>query len=121
MASSGTSSRWACRCSDNNRCTTSGGIFGAVLLLFASTACPARTQELQGCEDHGQILKRLRTKYQEELSAVATNQYGWLIQLYTSPDGKSWTLVARRPNGPDCVFGVGRDWQLVAPIAGTPM
>jgi hypothetical protein len=77
-------------------------------------------QQLQGCEDHAQIDQRLKIKFREELSAVATNQYGWLVELYTSADGKSWTLVATRPNGPSCVFAIGQDWQMMAPIAGNP-
>jgi hypothetical protein len=89
--------------------------------LLASTAHPAQAQQMQGCEDHAQISKRLDIKFREELAATAFNQYGWLIELYASSDGKSWTLVGTRPNGPACVFGVGRDWQMVAPITGEPM
>jgi hypothetical protein len=97
---------------------------GARCLLLSPTfvfSAQASGQQLQGCEDHAQIVQRLNIKFREELSAIATNQYGWLIELYTSGDGKSWTLVATRPNGPACVFAVGQDWQMVAPIAGNPM
>ena len=97
-----------------------GGIAVFFLALLASIALPADAQQMQGCEDHAQIRKRLEIKFQEELTAVATNQYGWLIELYTSADGKSWTLVGTRPNGPACVFGVGRDWQMAAPVTGNP-
>jgi hypothetical protein len=93
----------------------------AAIGVFAAMAGPSDAQQMQGCEDHAQIRKRLEIKYQEALAAVATNQYGWLIELYVSADGKSWTLVGTRPNGPACVFGVGIDWQMVAPIAGAPM
>ena len=94
-------------------------VFSFLCLL---TICvPSFAQQMQGCEDHSQIRKQLKVKFQEELSAIATNQYGWLVELYTSADGNSWTLVATRPNGPACVFGTGRDWQMVAPIAGRPM
>jgi hypothetical protein len=93
----------------------------AALGVFAATAGPSGAQQMQGCEDHAQVRKRLEIKYRETLAAIATNQYGWLIELYVSADGKSWTLVGTRPNGPACVFGVGIDWQMVAPIAGNPM
>lgn len=91
------------------------------LALPTGAAPPVHAQQMQGCEDHAQIRKRLKIKFQEDLSATATNQYGWLIELYASADGRTWTLVGTRPNGPACVFGVGRDWQMVAPIAGEPM
>ena len=76
---------------------------------------------MQGCEDHAQIRKRLDIKFQEKLAAIGTNEYGWLIELYASPDGKTWTLVGTRPNGPACVFAIGRDWQMLASMTGDPM
>jgi hypothetical protein len=97
------------------------GIAAISLALPAGTALPAHAQQSQGCEDHAQIRERLKTKFREDLSAIATNQYGWLIELYTSADGKSWTLVGTRPNGPACVFGTGQDWQMIGPIAGSPL
>jgi len=93
----------------------------AAIVVFTAVPEPGEAQQMQGCGDHEQICQRLKIKYREELSAVATNQYDWLIELYTSADGKSWTLVGTRPNGPACVFGVGKDWQMVAPIAGNPI
>jgi hypothetical protein len=81
---------------------------------------PAFGQQMQGCEDHEQMVERLATKFHEERAEVGTNQYGWLIELFESANGETWALVATRPNGPACVFGVGGDWQTVAPIAGDP-
>lgn len=90
---------------------------GVVLLVLSH---PVAGQQTQGCEDHGQIVVRLETKFHEERAAVGVNQYGWLIELFESANGKTWTLVATRPGGPACVFGVGGDWQNVAPVAGNP-
>ena len=51
---------------------------------------------------------------------MAMNHYGWLIELFEAADGKTWTLVATRPGGPACVFGVvtGRPWP---PRLATPL
>jgi hypothetical protein len=77
-------------------------------------------QQLQGCENHAHLVLRLEAKFHEQRAEVGVNQYGWLIELFESADGKTWTLVATRPGGPACVFGVGGDWQTVAPVKGNP-
>ena len=81
---------------------------------------PVSGQQMQGCQDHAQMVVHLKTKFHEERAEVGVNQYGWLIELFESANGKTWTLVATRPGGPACVFGVGGDWQNVAPVAGDP-
>ena len=88
-------------------------------LLFALPN-PVPGQQMQGCQDHAQMVVHLKTKFHEERAEVGVNQYGWLIELFESANGKTWTLVATRPGGPACVFGVGGDWQNVTPVAGTP-
>jgi hypothetical protein len=77
-------------------------------------------QQMQGCQDHAQMVVHLKTKFHEERAEVGVNQYGWLIELFESANGKTWTLVATRPGGHACVFGVGGDWQSVAPTEGDP-
>jgi hypothetical protein len=95
-----------------------GFVLAAVVLALSSS--PASSQQLQGCQDHEQMILRLQTRFHEERADVAMNQYGWLIELFEAADGKTWTLVATRPGGLACVFGVGIDWQTVAPAAGDP-
>jgi hypothetical protein len=93
-------------------------VFSGVLIGLLQG--PAAAQQMQGCEDHDQIVQRLRTKFHEERAEVGVNQYGWLIELFESADGKTWTLAATRPGGPTCVFGIGSDWQTVTPVEGDP-
>src|SRR5215467_9346589 len=75
----------------------------------------AAAQQMQGGEDHKDLVRRLEAKYHEQRAEVGTNQYGWLIELFESADGETWTLVATRPGRPSCVFGVGDHWQLITP------
>jgi hypothetical protein len=92
---------------------------GICALLFLSSN-PAAGQQMQGCKDHEQMVLHLETKFHEVRAEVGMNQYGWLIELFAGANGKTWTLVATRPGGLACVFGVGGDWQTVTPIAGDP-
>ena len=99
------------------RLARAGALAGPLLSLLQE---PATAQQMQGCEDHEQMVQRLRIKFHEERAEVGVNQYGWLIELFESADGKTWTLVATRPGGAACVFGIGGDWQMVTPVKGAP-
>lgn len=99
------------------RLVRAGVVAGVLLGLLQG---PAAAQQMQGCENHEQMVQRLRVKFHEERAEVGVNQYGWLIELFASADGKTWTLAATRPGGPACVFGVGSDWQMVTPVKGDP-
>jgi len=90
---------------------------GAILLALSN---PVAGQQMQGCQDHAEMVIHLKTKFHEERAEVGVNQYGWLIELFQSADGETWTLVATRPGGLACVFGVGGEWRNVAPVAGDP-
>ena len=92
-------------------------LFGVLVIGLSN---PGVAQQLQGCEQHAAMIKKLDREFHELRVAVAMNQYGWLIELFEADDGKTWTLVGTRPNGPACVFGVGNDWQNVAPALGHP-
>ena len=67
------------------------------------------------------MVSKLKNKYHEELAAEATTHYGWLVELFMSSDGKTWTFVEVRPNGPACVAAEGSDWQVVQSMTGNPM
>jgi hypothetical protein len=89
-------------------------------ILLSILPNPADAQQMQGCEDHAQMVRRLEAKFREVRAEVGENQYGWLIELFESANGKTWTLVATRPGGPACVFAVGGNWQTVTPVKGDP-
>jgi len=94
---------------------------GALIAILCSGSGPVAAQQMQGCEDHEHLVRRLAAKFHEERAEVGENQYGWLIELFESANGETWTLVATRPGGPACVFGVGGKWQTVTPVIGNPM
>ena len=91
--------------------------WGASLSVLPHVAV---AQQMQGCENHTDLVRRIEAKFHEQRAEVGVNQYGWLIELFESANGETWTLVATRPGGPACVFGVGGDWQTVTPVKGNP-
>jgi hypothetical protein len=69
---------------------------GVIISALSNTVAG---QQMQGCQDHAQMVLHLKTKFHEERAEVGVNQYGWLIELFESANGETWTLVATRPGG----------------------
>lgn len=81
------------------------------ILMVVAVVSAARGQEL--CLPQDQIINRLETKYQERLVAVGVMTTGALLQVYSTKDGKHWTLLVVRPDGIACFMTHGDDYQVL--------
>lgn len=78
---------------------------GALILAVQ----PAHAAE--GCGDRKAILHALADRYDEAPVAAGVASNGIVVEVLTSPDGKSWTIVASNPDGTSCLLAAGDDWQ----------
>ena len=69
------------------------------------------------CSQRDDVLAQLGTKYKEAPSAVGIANNGGLIEVLTSDDGSTWTIIVSMPNGTSCLLAAGEDWQSVAAAA----
>jgi len=60
-------------------------------------------------------VERLKDRFGEEPVAHGLALDGRLMELFTTPDGATWTLVITGPNGISCGFASGENWRRVAP------
>lgn len=72
-------------------------------------ALPAHAQ--QACAPRDVILGTLGGKYSEAPVALGLTSTGALIELLTTEDGSTWTLVLSMPDGRTCMMASGTDWQ----------
>jgi hypothetical protein len=63
------------------------------------------------CGLHADFVKTLADKYHEFPAAEGLSTTGAMVQLLTSPDGSTWTLLQVTPDGHACIVNAGRDWQ----------
>lgn len=56
-------------------------------------------------------MKHLAGEYQEQPVAIGLADNGSLIEILTSHDGGTWTLIFSTPNGMSCLVATGQDWQ----------
>ena len=96
-------------------------IVAFVMLMLGSFAftTPALAQSVnealvQGI-DRTEIAKELSQKHAEKPVGMGLAKNGGIIELFSSPDGDTWTLIMTMPNGKSFLLGAGESW------AGAPL
>lgn len=90
-----------------------------VALAGIATAMPlpAAAQSLQACGKRTDILKHLAAQYQEKPVSIGLADNGSLVEILTTADGETWTLIFSQPNGVSCLVASGKDWQSIPRVA----
>ena len=87
---------------------------GAALLLMLGAwigTTPAAAQTV--CMNRAEVLKQLSSKYAETPIALGLEKRGDVVEIFSSGDGATWTLVLTRPNGETCLVAAGEAWQAI--------
>ena len=96
----------------------------AFLMVTGCTApgnTPAReavavVQSQPLCRLRAQFVEGLKHSYAETpIAHGLTNENDWLVELFMSKDGETWTLLLTFPNGESCLVTGGRNWRAVMP------
>lgn len=73
-------------------------------------AAPALARP-QACNTHDRVLTHLAKKYGEVPVAIGVTSTGGLIEVLTSSDGSTWTIIISSPNGTSCLVASGEGWR----------
>ncbi len=92
-------------------------IGGAALFALGSTEAGAQT----ACTGHSDLAEKLGRAYSEAPVARGLVNDGALLEVYSTGDGNTWTMVLTMPNGVSCVVAVGEAWTelLALPVGET--
>lgn len=91
----------------------------ACLVAF-SLPLPAMAAGQMPCSERNDVLSQLGSKYKEAPSAAGITNNGGLIEVLTSDDGSTWTIIMSMPNGTSCLLAAGENWQAVERVAQGP-
>ncbi len=72
----------------------------------AQSAAPA-----QQCDQRAKIIGHLARKYQEAPVAIGVTTAGGMVEVLTSGDGGTWTIILSNPNGTSCLVAAGEGWR----------
>ncbi len=67
------------------------------------------------CFDHGKVLSQFANVYKEAPVAGGLTADGRLIEVLSSDDGQTWTLIVSKPDGESCVIMAGEGWRKMKP------
>ena len=67
------------------------------------------------CYPRGEVLEGLGRLYGERQIAGGISSSGWLVELFTSGDGATWTIIATTPQGMSCQVASGEGWRPLEP------
>jgi hypothetical protein len=84
--------------------------FGAALVsvIIGPVATAAADDN---CADRQRVLDFLSENYQESPVAAGIANNGGLIEVVTTPDGGTWTILITMPDGTSCMVAAGEDWE----------
>ena len=98
-------------------------IIFAVSMAFLTSIGVAQAQtqyQAQQCDQHTKVLDQLARKYQEAPVAVGVvANGGGLVELLTTSDGATWTLIVSMPNGISCLIAAGENWRSLTLVGDT--
>jgi hypothetical protein len=80
----------------------------AAAMLLAPTAALAQTQQ---CDQRTKVLGHLAQKYHETPVAIGVTSSGGLVEVLTTGDGETWTIILSNPNGTSCLVAAGEGWR----------
>ena len=67
------------------------------------------------CGSHAEISGKLADRFSEAAVAMGLTSTGEVIDIFTSSDGETWTIVMTRPDGTSCLMAAGRTWEAIEP------
>ena len=83
------------------------GAAGLALSVVCAGASQAAARSV--CMMHDDI-ENLLEKHKEAQVAIGLASNGSLIEVFSTVDGGSWSIVMTDPRGKSCVVAVGKDW-----------
>jgi hypothetical protein len=63
------------------------------------------------CGDRERILQRLEGKYQETPVGAGLASNGGVIELLSTDDGSTWTIIISRADRMSCLVFTGQGWR----------
>ena len=87
-------------------------IFASTLIIGAvAQAPPANAQMRMTCLDREMLVQRLETRYNESLNGAGLQGPKIILEIWSSEDSGSFTILVTKPDGQSCIVASGLNWQ----------
>ncbi|MFN0113587.1 MAG: hypothetical protein ACKVPY_02805 [Paracoccaceae bacterium] len=88
------------------------------IFAAALTVAPAVAAAGSGfpCFERAKLVEALSSKYKEGPSAGGLQSDTEMVEIWTSPETGTFTVIVTRANGTSCVVATGTGWQSLASV-----
>lgn len=93
----------------------SSRLFALLIPLFF---CAGDALAGQKCNTRASIHTQLAEKYKETPIASGITASGALVEIFSTSDGRTWTMIITAPNGLSCLVGSGEAWKVLSANLG---
>ncbi len=80
-----------------------------LLTLLLGVQASASAQSV--CTTHPEMAKQLESGYSEAPVAIGLADNAGVIEVFSTGDGSTWTMVLTLPDGTSCVMATGEAWE----------
>ncbi len=85
--------------------------FAAAALLGPLGAHAQTQSETLLCDRRANIIGSLAEQYREAPVAIGVTSTGGMVEVLTTGDGTTWTIIMSNPNGISCLIAAGEGWR----------
>ena len=90
-------------------------LFFAILFFVESTQ--SVVAQSMACTERKAAIRHLEGKFSEAPVAIGLTNTGAVLEVLTSDEGRSWTILVTMPDGNACLVAAGEAWKTVPSIA----
>lgn len=65
------------------------------------------------CNKRDNVISLLANKYKESPIAVGVTNTGGLVEVLSTGDGNTWTIIVTTPQGMSCLVAAGEGWRAI--------
>ena len=98
-----------------------GAFIGAALLLTPAGVAAQSVATPSELSTRTEIVDFLGQTYDEAPVAGGIASNGSVLEVFTSPDGNSWTIILTSPDGTSRVVAAGETWLELLKLKGEPI
>ena len=67
------------------------------------------------CDDRGKVLRHFEKSYSEVPVAFGLANNSVVLEVLSSREGETWTIIVTSPQGISCLMASGTDWEMMFP------
>ncbi len=85
--------------------------YATTLLAVALLVAPSAAMAQVPCGQRDNVIKWLAANYKEAPIATGVSSKGSLIEVLSTQDGETWTVIVTSPDGNSCLIASGQGWR----------